>query len=443
MSLNGSRTYAKDDATVRDPPRSPADNLIRYLYAQLYQQDTDEPSKLIVRQSMGASRIFELRRIARKLKLGKIPIRIVFLGSEPHGWYCLHSLYRACVADPSFQVSVINIGWGPWLGLSGDCAELFQRCGIEYVDGMHSRYPLEKLNPDIIVTESPYDQFRPEWYRTLELQRYAKLVYISYGVDFAGRVGKLGKQTFGLDPQKSAWRIFSRSPLTAGEYQRHGGIPPNRIIGLGLPILDLYAAPLVVDGLPEKVKSASACKLKILYTPHHSLDGWSTFLRYGPFIRTLLQENEDWYLVFRPHPGLGPRLEQDGLMSQRDFRTFFPPGRSYLYDGDNYYDAFRWSDLLISDASSFLVQYAPTRRPVIYLNREDGWGIDDALQQDVFEGYYVARSEQDIAAYTMQLQLGFDPLAETRHRCQSQMSVGMFTADAGRRIAAYLHRQLA
>ena len=38
MSLNGSRTYAKDDARVRDPPRSPADNLIRYLYAQLYQQ---------------------------------------------------------------------------------------------------------------------------------------------------------------------------------------------------------------------------------------------------------------------------------------------------------------------------------------------------------------------------------------------------------------------
>ena len=28
MSLNGSRTYAKDDAALRDPPRSPADNLI-------------------------------------------------------------------------------------------------------------------------------------------------------------------------------------------------------------------------------------------------------------------------------------------------------------------------------------------------------------------------------------------------------------------------------
>ena len=35
MSFNVSLTYTEDDATVRDPPRSLADNLIRYLYAQL------------------------------------------------------------------------------------------------------------------------------------------------------------------------------------------------------------------------------------------------------------------------------------------------------------------------------------------------------------------------------------------------------------------------
>jgi hypothetical protein len=426
-----------------DPPQSRADELLGALYASLYRIRSPHPERLAAMQSAGASAIFHLRRAVRKFKLGQLPIRIVFLASEPQGWLSLHTLYLACLADRAFKVSVINVGWGSWLGLCGDCAAFFRRHGIEHIDGISQRYPLEKLKPDIVVTESPYDQFRPEGYGVTELKRRAKLVYISYGADFAGRTGKLSLQTFGLGTQKNSWRIFSRSPRVAAEYARYGDIPPRRIVGLGLPILDLYTAPPLFDCLPAEVREASTGKLKILYTPHHSLDGWSTFIQNGIAIRRLLEESKDWYLVFRPHPGLGPRLEQDGIMSQQALRDFFPPNRSYLYEGSNYHDAFRWSDLMISDASSFLVEYAPTRKPVIYLEREKGWGIDDSLQDDIFNGYYVARSEHDIASHMHSLQMGIDPLIDARHRCQSRMSLEMFKAEAGSRIAAYLHSQLA
>ena len=122
--------------------------------------------------------------------------------------------------------------------------------------------------------------------------------------------------------------------------------------------------------------------------------------------------------MFRPHPGLEPALEQADIMSRKEFRNFFASDRCYLYEGPDYDDVFRWSDVLISDASSFLVQYAPTRRPVIYLHREDGWSLDDSIKDDVFAGYYVARSELEVTTCINKLARGCDDLAEVRIRCQ-------------------------
>src|SRR5262245_40726794 len=68
---------------------------------------------------------FQLRRLARKWRLGSVPIRIVFLASEPHGWFSMHSLYHACINDPAFEVTVVSVGWGPWKGFSSDCEGLF------------------------------------------------------------------------------------------------------------------------------------------------------------------------------------------------------------------------------------------------------------------------------------------------------------------------------
>jgi CDP-Glycerol:Poly(glycerophosphate) glycerophosphotransferase len=370
-------------------------------------------------------------------------IRIIFLASEPQGWCSLHSLYLACMADPLFNVTVINIGWGSWLGISGDCAGIFERNKIEYLDGIKKPYPIETLTPDLIVTECPYDQLRPQTYNSAELERFAKLLYIPYGVDFGDRTGTIAKLVFGLETQKRSWRIISRVPETCDQYRRYGDIPSSRIAPLGLPILDLYNIDPLFEGLPETVKAASAGKFKILYTPHHTLDGWSTFLRYGQHMRRLLQERDDWYLLFRPHPGLGPRLNEAGIMSHESFRNFFPSDRSYLYDSYGYLDVFLWSDLLISDASSFLVEYAPSHKPVIYLHRDDGWGIDDTIRRNVFEGYYIALSEEELTFHLDRLQRGIDPLNNARYLCQSQMSVGMFAADAGSRIARFLRQELA
>lgn len=435
---------AVDFASSYDPPQSLADRLARRMYKRVYRNGLTDRNLEAGRQIDGASQIFRLRCIFRKLRLGALPIRIVFLASGPLSWCSVHSLYAACMADAAFKVSVINIGWGTWQGMSADCAALFERHGIPYFDGMSRAFPLQELHPDVLVIDSPYDQFRPAAYSVSALRRFGKILYVPYGADFAdGSAGVVAQRTYGLDTQKSAWRIVSRTPRTAEQYLNVGGIPPRRIVGLGLPIFDLYGKVKLFDGLPDEVVTASRGKFKILYAPHHSIQGWSTFQRYGPHIRRLLQDNDDVYVVFRPHPGLGPTLQNANIMPLDEFRSFFPPDRAYLYEGDGYEDAFRWSDVLISDASSFLLLYAPARKPVIYLHREDGWGLDDTIHEDVFQGYYVAQSESDLTMYIDRLKQGEDPLADVRERCQRRMSVGMFEGGAGERIAGYLRDQLA
>ena len=116
--------------------------------------------------------------------------------------------------------------------------------------------------------------------------------------------------------------------------------------------------------------------------------------------------------------GLGPRLEQDGLISQQRFPDLFPPDRSSCDEGDDYYDTFRWSDLLISDASSFLVQYARHRQPVD-LPESRRWMGDRryAPARRIRAGYYVARSEQAIGAYSHAIDSWASiTLALARHR---------------------------
>ena len=97
----------------------------------------------------------------------------------------------------------------------------------------------------------------------------------------------------------------------------------------------------------------------------------------------------------------------------------------------------------MSDGSSFLIEYAPTHRPVVYLDRADGCGLDETLEDDVLKGYYVARTGDEIAPLIAHLASGADPLKAERERRQANMSIDIFEGQAGKRIAAYLKASLA
>ncbi len=430
-----------DLSAHREPLSSGPDLLTRYLYARIHQRESFDARKRTVRQYRWVSFLFHLKRVIRKVRPGAIPIRIVFLAGDPQDWFSLDTVYRACLRDPRFRVSVVNIGFTSKAHGSSECSELFRKRGIPYIEGVEEEVRLDHLHPDLIAVSSPYESFRPPHYRTANLLRYAKLVYICYGPDFADKEGALAKQVYGYDSQSNAWRIFTRSPRTLSHYRRYGGVPARRIVCLGHPRIDQYA-DAAVELLPERIRSDSAGRFKIIYAPHHSLQGWSTFLRYGEQIRRLLDEHEDCYLVFRPHPILRLTVTASGAMSEEELLGMFDGDRCCLYDGEDYYALFRWSDLLISEASSFLVEYGPTRNPILYLHRADGRDLDDTLREDVHGSCYVAHDESEVATLFKQLTTGSDPLRDVRPRYQENMDVGMFSGGSGERVARYVRDTL-
>ncbi|NLH94246.1 MAG: hypothetical protein GX466_08570 [Candidatus Cloacimonetes bacterium] len=431
-----------DLGEVYDNITSFADFFMRLLYARLYQKESFSLPKQIKKQYTRVPLYFNLRRIIRKARLGKIPIRIVFVAQDTGTWKIMESLYEACKSDTLFKTFVVNTTF-EWLNGPEESSEYFKKKNIDFLDAVHGSVQLDLLNPDIIVVASPYDELRPWQFRTANLLRYARIVYIPYGISHADIGQKYPKREFGNDPQKNAWRIFDRSLKTKNAFIKFARIPSRCFVALGTPLIDQYYSSSVSDVLPYKVQSASSKKFKIIYTPHHTIESWSTFLRYGKQIRQLVEENEDIFLFFRPHPGLVGKLEASNLMSSEEFRSFFSGNRCFLYEGDNYQGLFHWADLLISDASSFLGEFAPTKKPIIFLNREDVCGtLDDTIREEIYGSCYVANSEEQITNFVQQLMKGDDPLAGLREHYQEQINVGMFTGGAGKRIAEYIHDQL-
>lgn len=437
-----SKYFKYDIGRNYDPPSSFADILMRFFYARLYQKESSDLRKQICKQYRYVSILFHLRRAIRKLKLGKIPIRIVFLGEDPLHWKSMDSLYHACLSDSRFKTHVVNMGY-TWQSFK-ECSSFFAKNHIEFIeDEINNRIQLNLLNPDIFVVSIPYEGCRPNGYETGVLLRYANLVYIPYSIDYATGEKGMNQCLFNLVTIKNAWRIFARSEKMDDVYRKYGRVKSGRVVSLGTPRIDQYYTSSSSDVLPEEVQAASKGKFKIIYSPHWSIDGWSTFLRNANHIRRLVQENKDCYLVFRPHPGLKSTLKNNKLMSEDEFLNFFDSNRCYLYEGDNYYGLFHWSDMLISDFSSFLAEYAPTRNPIMYLHREDGWGLGDTIREDIFNSCYVARSEDEITTIFQQIKNGLDPLKGKRERYQENICMGMFTGGAGKRIAAYLSDRLA
>ena len=425
-----------------DPIFSFADFIMRVLYARLYQKESYSLAKQIRKQYYRVPFYFHVRRFIRKTKLGKIPIRIVFLAQDTATWKIMESLWDACKSNPLFRTFIINTTFD-YDGGVYDNSEYFRKKNINFLDAVHGSVRLELLNPDIVVLASPYEDFRPWQFRTANLLRYARIVYIPYGISHADATGKYPKSEFGRDTQKNAWRIFDRSYSTYQKFKKYARVPSRRFVALGTPLIDQFYSSSVSDVLPYKVQLASRNKFRILYTPHHTIETWSTFLRYGKHIRQIVEENEDIFLFFRTHIGLKNKLIASNLFSSEAFRSFFSGKRCFLYEGDDYYGLFHWADLLISDMSSILGEFAPTKKPIIYLKREDVCGgPDDSIREEIYGSCYVADSEEQIAYFIQHLMKGNDPLVGRREQYQERINVGMFTGGAGKRIANYLHDRL-
>jgi hypothetical protein len=343
------------------------------------------------------------------------PIRIHFFFQAPEVWSTWESIWESCRAHACIEPVIVLVP----MHHDGAVDEMRGRRfladqGLPFIDV--SAYQLSTHAPDIVFLQNPYESTRPlELAVERLLQQGVRIVYVPYGLDVGGGADNL-KWQYDLEVHRKAWRIFVRS----ADHKRMYGMlcqPGNHhVIVAGHPKID----KIVAHHQMATVESLSNAPRKvILWTPHFSVEpnGWSTFTRHFESILSFFEAGpKDVTLLIRPHPFFFGRLKQYEMPP--DFtedairRRIINSPYIQLDEQEQYIDSFSKSHALMADAGSFLLEYLPTGKPILYLHNEDGPGLNET--GDFVSDYYQADDFGGIQRFIQMVASGKDENRESR-----------------------------
>lgn len=339
-------------------------------------------------------------------------------------WVWLKFVYRALLAHPHLNVSVLVLPC-TFDQKTQDNAALVQQLKEEGIPV----WTAESLEPqidsiDLLLLTSPYDHSRPAFYYAEKLvHRVRHLAYIPYGLEVGGGPHNPRMQ-YNLPTQNLAWKVFVRSEQAKGMFAQYCDRGDAHVVVTGHPKFDQLANSLA-QTTPAALTKKIDGRTCFLWNPHFTfLDGshdWSTFLDYKEALFDYFRQRQDLFLIFRPHPFLNARLLSKGLMDETGLQVFYDQLRQennvWVDTDKNCGIAFKASSALISDTSSFLLEYIPTGKPIIYTHKPDGPGLNQECSP-ILESHYVATNWSELTEHLAMIERGEDPLKARR------MSVG-------------------
>ena len=343
------------------------------------------------------------------------PVRVTFFFQFPETWSTWATVWEALTQDARAEVTIVSL---PFFhdedGAEDRLRAFLAERDLPFVS--HAAYDLEADAPDVVFFQNPYDSTRPEEYAARRLKELGiRLAYVPYALDMGGGADSLRWQ-YDLELHRLAWRVFVRSPRNRRMYARYCQAGSAHVISTGHPKLDRFSQG-IMESRSGPLAKALGNRRAVLWTPHFSVEegGWSTYLQNGETILSAFEKQDDLALIMRPHPLFFPRLRKLGLMDEEGeaaFRERLKVAGMILDESPDYAEAFACSEAMIADAGSFLLEYLPTQKPVLYLDQPLGPGLmeEGAFVQD----YYQGRSQGEILAFIEMLARGEDPLKARR-----------------------------
>jgi hypothetical protein len=151
--------------------------------------------------------------------------------------------------------------------------------------------------------------------------------------------------------------------------------------------------------------------------------GYSTFMRWWKFLPEEFARRPRLALVLRPHPIFFAILRQRRVLSEQEIEGFFARCEAadniHVDRRTSYLPAFASSSAMLSDASSFLLEYAGTGRPLLYLRNPQGPGLN-ADGEFVTKHCDTAETEDEIRHFLDSIETGNDPRAEARRTAYAE-----------------------
>ncbi|MEH7392943.1 CDP-glycerol glycerophosphotransferase family protein, partial [Bacillus sp. JJ1474] len=373
--------------------------------------------------------------IARLKTKFRKKIKVVFLVQLPSIWPSTESVWKSFCDDARCEVQIVQL---PFYHHNYDQKQN-ESIG-DYLDKKNISYKywydvnLENEKPDVVFFQNPYDSTRPVRYSFGEITKFVKrTVYIHYCLDILG--GEVIDYHFKLPACTNSWKVFVRSERYKEMFKKYCPKGDNHVVVTGHPKMDMVynLDNFIVE---SELEECIGNRKVILWNPHHMIkeNEWSTFLEWQELLLTIFQERNDIFLIIRPHPLLLGNLERE--FGGTEFVNLFLKKVNSLENvmldlSDDYKQAFKVSAALISDASSLLLEYLPTRKPIMYLPKINGGGLND--DGDIIDYYYNGIEEKDIKNFIDLISNNQDPLY---HKRISQINNYLYSFDgnAGYRI---------
>jgi hypothetical protein len=358
------------------------------------------------------------------------PVRVAFfVQAAAENWNSTASVWRAFAADPRCDTKLVLLPFvHPDYPAGRTIATQFIAENVPFVRCEH--YDVRRERPDVVFFQNPYDHTRPAPFHVANvLPLVRRIAYVPYGLEIGGGSNNLMLQ-FQKPLQQNAWRVFVRSERAKRLYALHCPAGNAHCVVTGHPKLDAVLATRPEDVDPE-LRAWAEGKRVVLWNPHFSVcrdnNLWSTFMRWKDVLLRFFDERRDLALLARPHPMLFKHALNERMMTSDEiaaFRARFASSPNMRLDErSDYRHAFSVSSAMLSDGSSFLLEYPATGKPLLYLVNPGGVGLNE--DGEVTDSYYRAESESELVEFLNLVARGEDPQREARMARYAQFMHGI------------------
>lgn len=346
--------------------------------------------------------------------------KAVFLAQEKSTWPSMESVYQAMEQDERFEAQIVYIPFAHVNKTKSDEITRYKQAGFSVLN--HTEYDLTKENPDVVFFAKPYGGVPPQFYIREVEKVVDRTVYIPYGMEINFDLIFYGFQNY---LHYRAWKHIGYGPLVKEVGARFGFRNGENIAVWGHPKADQYL-PEKTHAVPNEWKEKIGGRRVLLWCPHHTIvpgpECVSTWMDFSETVFTEVAKHRNIVLLWRPHPMLLGALVNNHHMTQEEMETFIEEKTAQdniiLDCSEDYQAAFSISNGIISDGTTFSIEYLYTGKPLLLTTKK----LESFYNGDMLEkGLYIGKTKEDIITFIDDFSKGKDPKRAAREELKNKM----------------------
>ncbi|VDG69323.1 TPR/glycosyl transferase domain-containing protein [Clostridium carnis] len=361
-------------------------------------------------------------------------IKIRFLFGTSIKWKAQETLYNEFIKDSRCDTKIIVL---PYYGKYNN--QILEKEKIDFI--RHDEYNFDNDKPDIFIYNDVDELSRPIEFNSIEVAKKAKVIYIegilhNLLLDKKSILDQLNTEMF-----KKAWKVI----LSDRDYYQvclnNDMSNRNNKVLLTNPRWDNIINNINKNHkYPQEWEEKLFHKKVFLWNPMYYIPErvLSTFHEWLEILINTFHDNSDNALIIRPHPSLFKSILENRIWDKEEINRFFKlikNSKSIVLDEEiDYIKAYSISNALISDLSTMLLTYLPTRNPVLYLKNSKETQI---YNKEALKVYYMAEEKSDLLKFIDMVKKGRDPLLKERTNYLKE-KLGILDGKAGMKIKNYI-----